>query len=166
MRCFLTKFLDEDKILWLDVDTIVCAPLDELWNMDMTNFAIMGWREESKNWIHVRTQKHKSEYVNSGVLLMNLKFIKEHKLDDKYIHYLIHSGHLKNPDQDALNVICDGYIGYLTADYNYGYINSDFEKRLYKNNFKIYHMTWHKLWDKNAPGPHNLYNNYYREILY
>ena len=45
MRCFLTKMIDEDKILWLDVDTIVHDSLDELWNMDMTNLAIAGWRE-------------------------------------------------------------------------------------------------------------------------
>lgn len=165
MRCFLTKILDEDKVLWLDVDTIVCAPLDDLWNMDMTDLAIIGWREQKKNWVHVKAQKPKSEYVNSGVLLMNLKFIREKHFDDKYIKYLS-GGALKNPDQDALNVVCDGYIGYLTAEYNYGFINTLTEKRLYRNSFKIYHMTWYKLWDDPKKGPHNLWHEYYREILY
>lgn len=50
MRCFLTKMIDEDKVLWLDVDTIVCDSLEELWNMDITNLAIVGWREQEKNW--------------------------------------------------------------------------------------------------------------------
>lgn len=45
MRCFLTKMIDEDKIIWLDVDTIVMDSLDELWEMDMTNCAIAGYRE-------------------------------------------------------------------------------------------------------------------------
>lgn len=97
---------------------------------------------------------------------MNLKFIKEHKLDDKYIALLNKVNNLKNPDQDALNIICDGYIGYLTAEYNYGYINTLAEKQKYRKTFKIYHMTWYKLWDPKSPGPHNLYNNYYRETLY
>ena len=165
MRCFLTKIIDDDKILWLDVDTIVKAPLDELWNMDMTNLAIAGWCEPKKNWTHVCAQKSKSNYVNSGILLMNLKFIKDHGLDDKYIKYLS-GGRLKNPDQDALNVVCDGYIGYLTAEYNFGPIITIAERHKYYQSYKIYHMTWYKLWNPKVPGPHHLYNEYYREILY
>ena len=53
-----------------------------------------------------------------------------------------------------------------TAEYNYGFINTLTEKRIYRNKFKIYHMTWYKLWDDPKKGPHNLWHEYYREILY
>ena len=164
MRCFLTKMINEDKIIWLDVDTIVTDSLDELWEMDMTNYAVAGWREQPKNWQHIKSEMTKSEYINSGVMVMNLKFIREHGFDDKFISYL--SGkRLKNPDQDAINSVCNGYIRYFCAEYNYGVINSDIEKRLTKH-YKIYHMTWYKLWDNPKKGPPNLWNSYYRETLW
>lgn len=164
-RCFLTKMIDEDKILWLDVDTIVKDSLDELWNKDMTNLAIAGWCEQPQNWTHIKARKTKSKYVNSGILLMNLKFIKEKKFDDKFIE-MLSKDKLRNPDQDTLNVVCDGYIGYIGAEYNFGPIITLAEKRQVGQNYKIYHMTWYKLWDPKSPGPHNLYNSYYRETLY
>lgn len=34
-RCFLSKILKEDKILYLDVDTVVDADLTELWNIPL-----------------------------------------------------------------------------------------------------------------------------------
>ena len=164
MRCFLTKMIDEDKILWLDVDTIVLDDLSELWNMDMDGYAIAGWREEKKNWMHVRHLMHKSEYVNSGVLLMNLKFIRDKQFDDKFIKFL--SGEAwRNPDQDTVNVICDGYIKYFDVIYNYGPVTPQMARRRVKN-IKIYHMTWYKLWDDKTKGPEGLYDSYYREVLY
>lgn len=164
MRCFLSKILDEDKILWLDVDTIVLADLTELWDLDMTNKAIAGWREEYKNWVHVRQQMQSSYYVNSGILLMNLKFIKEKHFDDKFIK-ILNGNALKNPDQDALNIACDGYIKYFGAEYNYGYITPKWEKMPFRK-IKIYHMTWYKLWDDPKKGPQYLWENYYRETLW
>jgi len=96
---------------------------------------------------------------------MNLKFIKEKKFDDKFIE-MLSKDKLRNPDQDTLNVVCDGYIGYIGAEYNFGPIITLAEKRQVGQNYKIYHMTWYKLWDPKSPGPHNLYNSYYRETLY
>ena len=156
--------IDEDKVLWLDIDTIVLDDLSELWNMDMDGYAIAGWREEKKNWTHVRHLMHKSEYVNSGVLLMNLKFIRDKQFDDKFIKFL-NGEAWRNPDQDAVNVICDGYIKYLDVIYNYGPITPQMARRCVKN-IKIYHMTWYKLWDDKTKGPEGLYDSYYREILY
>lgn len=164
VRCFLTKMIPEDKVLWLDVDTIVLADLTELWEMDMTDAAIAGWKEEPKNWVHVRQYKKKSKYVNSGVLLMNLKFIKEQGFDDEFIKCL-NGAPLKNPDQDALNIVCDGYIKYIGAEYNYGYITPKYERMWFKK-VKIYHMTWYKLWDNPRSGPWGLWESYYRETLW
>lgn len=96
---------------------------------------------------------------------MNLKFIREHHMDDQFIKYLNNNRDLKNPDQDTINIICDGYIGYIGAEYNYGVILSDREKRFTKH-YKIYHMTWYKLWDDSTKGPLGLYESYYRETLW
>ena len=96
---------------------------------------------------------------------MNLKFIKEHGFDDQFIE-MLSKKELRNPDQDTLNVICDGYIGYINTIYNFGPINTVAERRANVGKYKIYHMTWYKLWDPKSPGPHYVYNSYYREVLY
>lgn len=74
-RCWLSKIIPENKILYLDIDTLVLDDLTNLWNIDMTNYALAGWPEDPnfgasaiKNILH--------KYVNSGVLLMNLEFIR------------------------------------------------------------------------------------------
>ena len=105
-RCFFTKILDEDKILYLDVDTVVDGSLQELWNIDITNYCLAGRREE---W--------KEDYINSGVLLMNLKRIRQLKLDDALIS-LLHRCRFVFPDQDAINIIFRNYIKYIPRKFN------------------------------------------------
>lgn len=90
-RCYLTKILNEDKIIYLDVDTIVNKSLQELWDYDLENTCIAA-RAENKNG-----------YFNSGVLLMNLKKIRELELD-KTLDYHLKTSHFQFPDQDALNI--------------------------------------------------------------
>jgi len=45
-RCWLPQLLEEDKVLYLDIDTLVLGSLDELWNMDMSDYAIAAWPED------------------------------------------------------------------------------------------------------------------------
>ena len=149
-RCWLPKILKEDKVLYLDIDTLVLGNLDELWNTDMTDYAIMAWPEDRDDdlimdWCMPPRKKMKqSKYVNSGVVLFNLKFIRENHVDDKWFS-LLKEVELPLPDQDAINLACDGYIKYLDTIYNFGNIN-------YKNippieEVKIYHMLNYKFWD-------------------
>lgn len=163
VKCFLTKLITEDKILYLDVDTIVMDNLNELWDTDINDYAFAGWREKPEAVKHAQIKMNKSQYVNAGVLLMNLKLIKDNKFDDKMVKYL-NNNNLKYPDQDALNIICDGYIKYFGAEYNFGPIVSDQEKAQVQK-IKIYHMTRIKLWSypNYMPG---LWPSYYKNVLY
>lgn len=149
-RCWLPRILDEDKVLYLDIDTLVLDNLDELWNTDISDYAIMAWPEDRDDELIMdwcmppRKKMQKSKYVNSGVVLFNLKFIRENKIDEKWFH-LLNNIKLPLPDQDAINLACDGYIKYLDTIYNFGNIN-------YKNipsieEAKIYHMLNYKFWN-------------------
>lgn len=161
IRCFLTQIIPDDKILWLDVDTLILNSISDLWNRDMSNLAVIGYPEGS---LYARrffpNFKKSHAYVNSGVLLMNLKFIREKKIDEQIIE-ILKSQVLIFPDQDAINLACDGYIGYMSAVYNFGPICREIEKQNIKNP-KIYHMTHYKLWDGYLP---ELWEQYYRENL-
>ena len=45
-RCWLPQIIADDKVLYLDIDTFVLDNLDDLWNMDMTDYAIAAWPED------------------------------------------------------------------------------------------------------------------------
>ena len=171
VRCWLPKILNEDKVLYLDIDTLVLNKLDDLWNTDMTDYAIMAWPEDRvddlvMDWCQPPRKKMQySKYINSGVVLFNLKFIREHHIDDKWFS-ILKTIKLPLPDQDAINLACDGYIKYLDTIYNFGNIN-------YKNiplieDVKIYHMLNYKFWDNQNSNYKYFYlwPQYYVKELY
>lgn len=170
VRCWLPKILKEDKVLYLDIDTLVLGSLDNLWNMDIEDCAIAAWPEDRDanlimDWcMPPRTRMKYSKYINSGVVLFNLKFIREHNIDNKWFS-ILKTSKLPLPDQDAINLSCDGHIKYLDTIYNFGNIN-------YKNTCsieeaKIYHMLNYKFWNNQNSNYKYFYlwPKYYTQIL-
>lgn len=170
-RCWLPQILSEDKVLYLDIDTLVLGNLDDLWNMDISNYAIAAWPEDRDKELIMdwcwppREHMQKSKYINSGVVLFNLKFIREHKIDEKWFS-ILKNMKLPLPDQDAINLACDGYITYLDTIYNFGNIN-------YKDiplieDVRIYHMLNYKFWNNQNSGYkyYYLWPKYYVRELY
>ena len=129
MRLALTKILpQDDRVLYLDVDTIVNGDLSELWNLDLTGYYIAGARE--LYW----TEKLGRLYVNAGVLVMNLKKLREDGMDDRIIE-LINTRPSDFPDQHLINECCAGHILRFTCEYNAndwtGRPPNDFQVKIY-----------------------------------
>lgn len=96
LRLFMDKVEDiEDKCIYLDIDTMVIKDIFELYNVDMTQYeygAVLDYM--GKTWIN-------KDYCNSGVLLLNMKLVKERNLFPKcFDHIKTHKTML--PDQTAL----------------------------------------------------------------
>lgn len=60
-----------------------------------------------------------AEYINSGVLLMNFKQLRQDDFTQHFL-YLLQKYHVDciAPDQDYLNVMCSGRITYLNEKWN------------------------------------------------
>lgn len=97
MRAALTKILEEDLVLSLDVDTIVMEDIGELWELPIENCHLAGANEPHKAGFP-------QPYLNFGVLLMNLKKLRE--VDDRIIHSLNTEYTFAN-EQDVMNRMCD-----------------------------------------------------------
>lgn len=111
MRNALTKLLpEEDRVLWLDVDTIVDDDISELFEMDMTDYCYAAAVEGNKSTEVFR-------YYNAGVLLINLKKIREMHLDDPMIYYL-NTRKLQYPDQDVINIMFQAWTKPISSAYN------------------------------------------------
>lgn len=72
MRLLYVVLLPVDKVLQLDVDTIVCEDLTPLWNVDLTGKWCAAVPEYMANYKPFQTQ-----YFNVGVCLFNLKKLRE-----------------------------------------------------------------------------------------
>lgn len=123
-RVFLAQETKEDKILYLDTDTIVMGSLAELWNTPLDGVALAGCRDEGayKLWNdYTKTLAYGGipQYLNAGVLLMNLKLIRQYKLDLHAIS-LLNRHYYNFADQDVLNIACRGRTRVLENRWNSG----------------------------------------------
>ena len=66
-----------DKILYLDIDMMVAKDISELYNTDITDYEYAAVREKYGSKII------RPDYINAGMLLLNMKKIKETGLLEK-----------------------------------------------------------------------------------
>lgn len=124
IRLYLGDCLEQiDKVLYLDCDIIVNNSLADLWDTDMTGYAVAGVRDRINDYIRVynRLGYPMSEgYINSGMMLINLKKWREDDFFKKTQRLACEKGAsvLKNHDQDIINAIYHGQILMLPFRYN------------------------------------------------
>lgn len=111
-----------DRCLYLDVDVCVCQDLSELYSIDLGNNYVAGVKAAG---YHFAPQKHCQRlklpnidhYINAGVLVMNLKQIRQDKMTEKFVK--LSKNNYETVDQDVLNVACFGRIKTLPLKYNF-----------------------------------------------
>ena len=126
-RLFLSEmFPGLDKAIYLDADTVTNVDIAQLYRIDLgdnfvaavnDNFVAAG--EETSYYTLNALGIPSSEYVNSGVLLMNLKAMREAGFVDHFVK-LLNAYHVESiaADQDYLNVMCRGRILMLGYEWN------------------------------------------------
>lgn len=165
-------FPNIDKLLYLDSDTLVCGDLSELFNTNISNYALGAVRDmaptedaDNPNGKYVRefAENHlqNDAYFNSGILLMNLKNMAKNQqllLDVKVP--------LKYPDQDILNVGLHKQIKPLALKYNFApgvKISKNFtgRDRNADQDYKILHFYTVKPYYYQYV-PHDMYTMFYK----
>ena len=115
---------DYDKCLYLDGDILVCNDLTELYNFDLGNNYVAGVKAPL---YHVLPGKGKDycletglqtidQYINAGVLLLNLKEIRINGLCSRFM--ALTSEKLPSQDQDIINIVCYNHIAFLPLKFN------------------------------------------------
>ena len=121
IKFFLPDILSgEDKVLYLDGDTIIQKPLDELYNTELQdNYA--GVVSDSALYAMPQHTEHlqiePEKYFNSGVMLLNLKKMREARLTNKLLEYKTNQYNYFM-DQDAFNKILYNRVVFLPEKYN------------------------------------------------
>jgi lipopolysaccharide biosynthesis glycosyltransferase len=136
LRFWLPSLLPSNvnKVLCIDADLIVLRDLSDLYLMDISNYYAAAVKETTS--IYAKFDENifrrlndlgispNSFYFQSGVMLMNLKKMREDDIVSKCIAFAdgIHDNHLMtNPDQDTLNAILKSAIKYIPPKYNMNY---------------------------------------------
>lgn len=124
-RLMLSELLpNTDKVLYLDTDIVVESDLAALFRNDIANHYIGGVKAAGyyhpKEWIKTHSKEigipSNDTYVNAGVLLMNLKKIRQDGIDKKMFELI--EKNFSSQDQDIINVACYGKIKILPLKYN------------------------------------------------
>lgn len=111
--CMLRLFADKvedipDRILYLDND-VICrlSPLD-FYYQNLDNSSLAGVLDYYGSWFF-RKNIFRRDYLNSGVLLLNMKRIRENGLFRK-CREKCRNDEMFMPDQSALNKLCGDKI--------------------------------------------------------
>ncbi len=133
IKFFLPDILaEENKILYLDGDTIIRKPLDELFNTDIgDNYA--GVVFDSALTVmpqHAANLKiPPDKYFNSGVMLLNLQKMRNNNLPQKFVEYKI-NGQNFFMDQDAFNIEMYNNIKFMPVKYNMTFLSRNLDSAL------------------------------------
>jgi lipopolysaccharide biosynthesis glycosyltransferase len=102
-RLLAPRLLPKDisKVLYLDADIVVRRSLTQLWNTDLTNYALAA--------VSSFDLPPGTKYFNSGVLLINLQFWRQNDVPERAIAFARNNpDKMQYWDQDALNAILVG----------------------------------------------------------
>lgn len=119
-RLFLSEIINDDKVIYLDCDSIVNNSLEELWNLDISEYYVAGVEdtvgEHTKKKIGLNID---DKYINAGMLLINLKKWREENIKAKFIDFInYYNGNVFHHDQGTINGVMRGKILILHPKYN------------------------------------------------
>ncbi|MBQ7593111.1 MAG: hypothetical protein IJU48_02005, partial [Synergistaceae bacterium] len=151
-RLLTWKVLDIDKVIYLDCDIFVNLDILELWKIDVSNHYMAAtidmYFHNVRGFSDVKVQcmlqgSNRSKYICSGVLVMNLKKLREREnLFEDAIDWLKWHPHLAgSADQDAFNSMLHDEIKIIDIKFDYQDVNAkDFSDKI------IHAGAGQKLW--------------------
>ncbi len=150
---------DVNKCVYLDVDLIVNKDLSELFRMNVDDKYIAGVKAPGYLYSYENCKKNMEEldlpnldqYVNAGVLLMNLKNMRKDNLEDIFDELL--KKNYTSQDQHILNKACFGKIRILPPIFNAMTKYNLFDENAYKSNIGLQIGYTIKEWNAARKNP-------------
>lgn len=147
-RIFIPEMFPEfDKAIYLDCDMVILEDVAKLYSVELGAMllggvpdAIIACRQEFRDYAELGCGIYPyTKYFNSGMMLMNLKEMREFNLEGKF-EYLFNKYHFDTvcPDQDYLNVICKNRVLYLDTGWDKMAIDDNYDGKpmiVHYNNF-------------------------------
>ena len=126
-RLFIPELYPEyDKAVYIDSDTVTLADIADLYNTDMGDNLIAGIPDGVVQAIPVFQEYVEkvvgvidyNNYFNAGIIVMNLKTLREYKFQEKFLYMLEKIKFEVAQDQDYMNRLCKGRVKLLGFEWN------------------------------------------------
>ena len=127
-RLFIpTMYPELDKALYLDCDIAVNDSISNLYNTELGDNYVGAIPDQSVKYLSREFQEYVEkrvgvdkydQYFNAGILVMNLKKLREIDFENKFIDLLSNIKFNVAQDQDYLNVICKGHVAFIDETWN------------------------------------------------
>lgn len=106
LRLFISDLLpkEAEKALYLDSDILFLSDIEQLYNMDISNYALAAVEDiDNKDFFRITNS---TPYFNSGIILFNISFLRQINFTQLAINFIAENKfHLKYHDQDVLNAL-------------------------------------------------------------
>jgi lipopolysaccharide biosynthesis glycosyltransferase len=146
LRLMLPLLLTEDKVIYIDADTIVQNNLTELYQIELGECLIGGVLDPAGKEESRIPRNAGDPYINSGVMLMDLKKLRLDDSFQKSVHiYERFHNEATWPDQCVINKYAEGKKFIINEKWNRqifanSLTDSQFQKISNKNNSSILHF--------------------------
>lgn len=130
-RLFAHRIFPEevDRVLWLDGDMIINGPLSAFYNQEFKGKLFVAvenhnekLNEQKKTILKMPLDQ---KYANTGVMLFNLKEMRDQLIDREIIQYLIENQDILSlADQDVFNGFLFQYLQVVEQNHWYNYFHS------------------------------------------
>ncbi|MDG4878439.1 glycosyltransferase family 8 protein [Mesorhizobium sp. WSM4935] len=111
---------DCDKAIYMDADTLVVSDLGGLWSADLGDNLVAGVIDgfvEQEELDDIEMSRN--EYINSGVLIMNLVAWRQEGIADRIFAKVRETAKSRYLDQTALNTVVRGRVLFLGREWNF-----------------------------------------------
>ena len=134
-------FPQYEKVVYLDCDLILRSDIAELFQIDIGDNIIGAVNDfidrEMYSYCAVELKINPEDYFNSGMLVINTKLFNEHCIKQLCTNLLKSMPRLVYPDQDILNMSCNGKIYYFNSEWNFQWQHECNQKQFYNAREKI-----------------------------
>ena len=112
------------KAVYLDCDLVLNTDVAKLFNTDLKNNILAGvindiTTDHMKSYLKQTLNISLDEYFNSGVLVINNELFNQKNIKEKCFELLNTHQKLMCPDQDILNLACQGNVLLLGNEWNF-----------------------------------------------
>ena len=150
-RIFIPALFPQyDKGIYLDSDMIVLGDISKLFQTDLGENLVGATMDQVicsnplfKDYATLGVGVHHSIYFNSGMLLMNLKLMREIDIEGQFID-MFNTYHFDVvcPDQDYLNVLCYGKVLHLDIGWNKMSVDQNYDGTPSIIHYNMFNKPW------------------------
>jgi lipopolysaccharide biosynthesis glycosyltransferase len=111
-----------DKIVYLDIDTVVTGDVAPLWDIVLTDDEWIAGAlelEVGTDFLQTIGLPPDEPYVNAGIMVMNLDALRRNQFEQRCATFIADYHHvIKYVDQDVINHVCQGHKKIIDPRYN------------------------------------------------